>query len=76
MYQRFGDRIRIIGMGGISSAEEAYEKICAGASLVQLVTGLVYEGPSINRRINKGLVKYLKRDGFTTIKEAVGSAHS
>lgn len=75
MYQHYGDHIRIIGMGGISTAEEAYEKICAGASLVQLVTGLIYEGPSISRRINKGLVRYLKRDGFTTIQEAIGSAH-
>jgi len=63
----------IIGVGGIFTAEHAYEKIREGASLVQMVTGLIYEGPRVVGRINKGLVELLKRDGFSSIKEAVGS---
>lgn len=62
----------IIGVGGIFSAEDAYEKIKAGASLVQLYTGLIYEGPGLVKKINQGLVKFLERDGFKNISEAVG----
>jgi dihydroorotate dehydrogenase len=64
----------LIGLGGVDSAESAYEKIQAGASLVQIYTGLVYEGPSVVKKINQGLVKCLERDGFKNIKEAVGIA--
>lgn len=67
-------RIPIIGVGGIFSAADAYEKICAGASLVQVYTGLVYIGPTLPRRINAGLVRLLKRDGFAQVSEAVGCA--
>jgi dihydroorotate dehydrogenase len=62
----------IIGLGGINSAEAAYEKIKAGASLVQVYTGLIYEGPGLVKKINKGLVELLKRDGFKNVDEAVG----
>lgn len=62
----------IIGVGGIFSAQDAYEKIKAGASLVQVYTGLVYEGPGLVKDINRGLVKLLERDGFKNISEAVG----
>ncbi|MEF8814048.1 MAG: quinone-dependent dihydroorotate dehydrogenase [Halovenus sp.] len=62
----------IVGVGGVRDAETAYRKIRAGASLVQLYTGLVYEGPSIARRINTGLVDRLDRDGFGSVGEAVG----
>ena len=62
----------IIGVGGVFSAEDAYAKIKAGASLVQVYTGLVYEGPGLVKRINQGLVELMKRDGFSSIKEAVG----
>jgi dihydroorotate dehydrogenase len=62
----------IIGVGGIFSAEDAYEKIKAGASLTQVYTGLIYEGPGLVKKINMGLVKLLERDGFKNIKEAVG----
>jgi len=64
----------IIGVGGIFSAEDAYEKIRAGASLIQLYTGLIYEGPLLVKRINQGLVRLLERDGFNHIREAVGRA--
>jgi dihydroorotate dehydrogenase len=63
----------IVGVGGVADAEGAYEKIRAGASLVQLYTGLVYEGPSIARDINRGLLERLERDGFDSIEEAVGT---
>ena len=62
----------IIGVGGIFTAEDAYEKIKAGASLVQIYTGFIYEGPFVVKKINQGLVKLLKRDGFKNISEAVG----
>jgi len=65
--------IPIIGVGGVDSAERAYEKIRAGASLVQLYTGFVYQGPSTARQINRGLVTCLERDGFDSIEEAVGA---
>lgn len=64
----------IIGVGGIFTAEDAYEKITAGASLVQLYTGLVYQGPSIAKNINQGLLESLDDDGFDTITDAVGSS--
>ncbi|OIB57873.1 quinone-dependent dihydroorotate dehydrogenase [Natrialba sp. SSL1] len=63
----------IIGVGGVDSAASAYRKIRAGASLVQLYTGFVYQGPSTAKRINRGLVRLLERDGFTSIEEAVGA---
>lgn len=63
----------IIGVGGVSDAAGAYRKIRAGASLVQLYTGLVYEGPSIAREINRGLLERLERDGFDSIEDAVGA---
>lgn len=70
--QKFKDRFVIIGCGGIFSAEDAYEKIKAGASLVQLITGMIYEGPGLISEINHGLVDSLKRDGFSNISDAVG----
>jgi dihydroorotate dehydrogenase len=62
----------LVGLGGIDSAEAAYERIKAGASLIQVYTGLIYEGPGLVKKINKGLVKLLERDGFKNISEAVG----
>jgi len=63
----------IVGVGGVTDATGAYAKIRAGASLVQLYTGLVYEGPSIAREINRGLLELLERDGFDSIEDAVGA---
>lgn len=62
----------IIGVGGIFSAQDAYKKIRLGASLLQLITGMIYEGPQLIGEINRGLVVLLKRDGFKNISEAVG----
>lgn len=64
--------MKIIGVGGIFTAEDAWEKICAGASLVQLYTGFIYQGPGIAREINKGLAGILHREGFGSLDEAVG----
>ncbi|QFU84949.1 quinone-dependent dihydroorotate dehydrogenase [Natronorubrum aibiense] len=65
--------VPIIGVGGVDSAGAAYEKIRAGASLVELYTGFVYQGPSTAKRINQGLVALLDRDGFASIEDAVGA---
>lgn len=62
----------LIGLGGIDSAEAAYERIKAGASLIQIYTGLIYEGPGLVKKINQGLVQLLVRDGFKNVAEAVG----
>ncbi|MEO8724468.1 MAG: quinone-dependent dihydroorotate dehydrogenase [Sphingobium sp.] len=68
-----GGKVPLIGAGGIANAEQAYTRICAGASLVQLYSALVYEGPYLARRINAGLKILLERDGFTNIAQAIGS---
>jgi dihydroorotate dehydrogenase len=65
----------LIGVGGIGSGADAYAKIRAGASLVQLYTALVYEGPGLLGRMKTELVQLLKRDGFKTVAEAVGADH-
>ncbi|MEK7514880.1 MAG: dihydroorotate dehydrogenase (quinone) [Patescibacteria group bacterium] len=74
-YTRYGSRFVIIGCGGIFTTEDAYEKIRLGASLVQLITAMIYEGPQCIGEINEGLVRLLKRDGYARIHEAVGAAH-
>ena len=72
LYELTGGRIPLIGVGGIFTAEDAWEKICAGASLVQLYTGFIYQGPGVVRQINQGLVRILEREGMKSIGEAVG----
>ena len=67
-------KLPIIGVGGIFTAEDAFSKITAGASLLQAYTGFVYGGPSFARDINSGLAAILKEKGFRTIDEAIGSA--
>lgn len=71
-YRHYNNKLTIIGCGGIFSAEDAYIKIRLGASLVQLITGMIYVGPSLISTINLGLVDLLKKDGFKSIKEAIG----
>ena len=65
-------RLTLVGVGGIATAEQAYAKIRAGASLVQVYTGFAYAGPVLPRRVADGLAGLLKRDGFTSIADAVG----
>ncbi len=75
LYSRMDrQRYNIIGTGGIFTAEDAYEKIRLGASLVQLYTALIYEGPCVVKHISLGLVKLLKRDGYDHVEQAVGTA--
>ena len=68
-----GGQLPLVGVGGIASAEDAWARIRAGANLVQLYSALVYEGPGLARRIVRGLERLMRRDGFTSIAEAVGS---
>jgi dihydroorotate dehydrogenase len=68
-----GGEIPLIGVGGIANAEDAFERILAGASLVQLYSAMVYDGPGIARRIAKGLDRLLSREGFASVDSAVGS---
>jgi dihydroorotate dehydrogenase len=73
LYQLTGGSLPLIGVGGVFTAEDAWEKICAGASLIQLYTGFIYQGPGIARDINEGLELILAREGFRSLDEAVGS---
>lgn len=72
LYRLTGGTLPLIGVGGIFTAEDAWEKICAGASLVQLYTGFIYQGPAIARDINDGLTEILKREDFRSLDEAIG----
>lgn len=74
-YKEFGKRYVFIGCGGVFNAEDAYRKIKLGASLVQMITGMIYEGPQVIGQINKGLVELLEKDGFENISEAVGTGN-
>ena len=71
-YKQLRGKIPIIGVGGINSGKSAYEKILAGASLLQLYTGLVYKGPAVVKNIKKELIQILKEAGLKNIKEAIG----
>jgi len=73
IYKKTGREFIIIGCGGIFSAEDAYEKIKAGASLLQLITGMVFKGPQLISEINQGLVTLLKKDGYTSLDQAIGA---
>ncbi|WP_400162573.1 quinone-dependent dihydroorotate dehydrogenase [Brevibacillus sp. TJ4] len=73
IYQEVGDKVPIIGVGGIFTGEDAYEKIRAGASLVQVYTGMIYQGPGIAKQINKKLLQLMARDGFSHISQAIGA---
>jgi dihydroorotate dehydrogenase len=74
VYKQSGGKLPVIGVGGIFTAADAWEKITAGASLVQVYTGLVYEGPGIVRSIVSGLLQLLEQHGLRDIQQAVGSA--
>ena len=73
VYKRTQGKYIIIGCGGVFNAEDAYKKIKLGASLIQLITGMVYQGPQTISQINLGLVKLLKKDGYKNISEAIGA---
>ncbi|HYV64743.1 MAG TPA: dihydroorotate dehydrogenase (quinone), partial [Myxococcales bacterium] len=71
LFLRVGGKVPIVGVGGIGSPEDAYRRIRSGASLVQLYTALVYQGPGAAGRIQRGLARLLERDGLT-LAQAVG----
>ncbi|KAG9511047.1 Dihydroorotate dehydrogenase (quinone), mitochondrial, partial [Fragariocoptes setiger] len=74
-YKLTNGQVPIIGVGGISNGNDAYEKIKAGASLVQIYTSLTYDGPPVVNRIKRELAELLARDGFVTLSEAIGVNH-
>jgi dihydroorotate dehydrogenase len=74
IYRQTAGKLPIIGVGGIFNAEDAWEKITAGASLIQLYTGLVYEGPGVARSIVTGLLRLLEQSAMKTLPQAVGTA--
>ena len=71
-YKQLENKVPIIGVGGVNSGKSAYEKIVAGASLLQLYTGLIYKGPLVVKNIKKDLIQIFKTEGITNLKEAVG----
>jgi dihydroorotate dehydrogenase len=75
IYHQTNGMLPIIGCGGVFTAEDAYDKIRAGASLVEVYTALIYEGPSLIKRLNKGLLQLLARDGYSHISQAIGADH-
>ncbi len=75
MYALTRGRLPLVGVGGIATPEQAYAKIRAGASLIQLYSAMVYQGPGLVTRINRGLAALLARDGFATLADAVGAGH-
>lgn len=76
IYRKTKGKFTIIGCGGVFSAEDAYEKITLGASLIELITGMIFEGPQLISQINLELAGILRENGFTNIKEAVGSRNN
>ena len=68
-----GGAIPLVGVGGIATAEHAWQRIRAGASLVQLYSAMVYDGPGLGARIAEGIERLMRRDGFGSIADAVGS---
>ncbi|XP_051984164.1 dihydroorotate dehydrogenase (quinone), mitochondrial-like isoform X2 [Xyrauchen texanus] len=75
MYTLTQGKVPIIGVGGVASGQDALDKICAGASLVQLYTALIYQGPPVVNKIKRELEDLLKAQGFTCVAEAVGAGH-
>lgn len=73
IYRSTEGHIPIVGVGGIFTAEDAFARLAAGASLVQVYTGFIYEGPTLARRINRGLLRLMQQHGFASIAEVSGS---
>ena len=75
MYRHTRGRLPLIGCGGIESGDDAYAKIRAGASLVQLYSALVFEGPGLVPRLKRDLAARLRADGFASVADAIGADH-
>ncbi|MFT3662350.1 MAG: quinone-dependent dihydroorotate dehydrogenase [Gordonia sp. (in: high G+C Gram-positive bacteria)] len=74
LHARVGGRVTLVSVGGIETADEAWERICAGASLLQVYTGFIYGGPVWLKELNDGIAARLRAGGFASLSEAVGSA--
>ena len=72
-YKILKNEVKIIGVGGVDSGQSAYQKIINGASLVQLYTGMIYQGPNIVSKINEELINILDKEGVQNISDIVGS---
>ena len=72
-YKILKNKIKIIGVGGVDSGHSAYQKIINGASLVQIYTGMIYQGPSIATKISQELINILEKEGIKNISDVVGS---
>jgi dihydroorotate dehydrogenase len=72
LFRAVEGKLPLIGVGGIFSAEDAYARIRAGASLIQVYTGLIYEGPLLPRRLVRGLSQIFVEEGISHIREAIG----
>ena len=72
-YKILKNKVKIIGVGGVDSGQSAYQKIISGASLVQLYTGMIYQGPSIASKISEELINILDKEGVKSISDIVGS---
>ena len=75
IYQQSQGQLPIVGVGGIFTADDAWEKITAGASLIQVYTGWIYEGPGMVRRVLKGLLQKLDDRGLHSLQDAIGLDH-
>lgn len=75
LYARVGDRVTLVGVGGIENAEDAWQRILAGATLVQSYSAFIYEGPFYARAIHKGLAARLRNSPYATLADAVGAEH-
>jgi dihydroorotate dehydrogenase len=76
VYRHTQGQLPIIGVGGVAGAEDAYGHLCAGASLVELYTGLIYEGPGLPSAIKHGLLDLMRRDGHSSITQVIGKSAS
>jgi dihydroorotate dehydrogenase len=75
IYKMTDGEFPIVGVGGIMSGEDAWQKICAGASLLQAYSGFVFEGAGLTKQVVNGIEKKMRQNGYSTLDQAIGSAH-
>jgi dihydroorotate dehydrogenase len=75
IYKMTNGEFPIVGVGGIMSGEDAWQKICAGASLIQAYSGFVFEGASLTKQVVNGIDKKMKQNGYSSLDQAIGSSH-
>jgi dihydroorotate dehydrogenase len=72
LYRQVGNRLVLVSCGGIETVDDVWERICAGATLVQIYTAFVYEGPALPGRLARGLARIVKKHGLENVQQAVG----